>query len=121
MKEPLTFKQAVHNHRVLWRWLAKHPSAYKSEHPAWAKRWGDFGHIHLSCWLCEWVIQTHCGLFCRHCPLEWGSPTCVAENAALFTRYCHASTDEERSALALKIAKLPLKEQYRESHNRENA
>jgi hypothetical protein len=99
-------------HKELWTWLAKHPKATKkTDWPRWKSNGGDIEDFEGYCFACDFDAK---GNNCDSCLLNWGndSNTC-SRRKGLFWQWLTATGPSSRSALALKIANLPLQDRWK--------
>ena len=95
-------REAIRNHRRLWKWLAENPAKNKEDWPQWATLFG----VANSCFLCELTIGKNGDTHCSDCIGDWGSlKTCgTTSGKGLYHRWwVHALNHKKRTELALKI------------------
>lgn len=127
----LTRILAIRDCLNMWNWLSKHPTkkdtvgrtifTQKSDWPGWEKYYRNISHTECLC--CTWsskVAQaTRSSLFdseCDFCPLVWPGGYCMErydrnneEVSGLYSEWCFSSSWQKRSAIAKKIANLPVR------------
>ena len=101
-------------HKRLWNWLSENPEATKSDWP----EWNIIGHSVNHCFACDFqsafreknnVEKAYMDSTCNFCPLSKNS-SCLMRNCLGRLYYQWAwGPIKERTALALKIANLPLR------------
>lgn len=121
----LTRKQAITEHRKMWRWIAKQYenkydiSPYNLKKIYFLENWYDDPSLIRSyCFLCEYVKELG-DEGCNNCPLVWGTTgDCMktsCEHRGLYGKLMdcyYLNRDIEKCAkLARQIAELPEKQQ----------
>lgn len=104
----MTKKEAVENHRKMWRWIAEETlkrqrKVFKDEYLSLV-----YEDIINDCFCCEYVSQftDEC---CSICPITWPGGRCSGYNG-LYTKFTYAGTLEQRAELAHTISELPERE-----------
>lgn len=125
----LTKKQAIKEHRKMWRWIAERIKNYPLKklfslpNYNWLSLISDlkyyylyevkkqvFGDLDNNCFCCEYACN------CRHCPIVWSgtNKTCFekfGEYLELISLNGYSDENKEKAyKLALKIANLPERE-----------
>ena len=84
MKELITKKQAIAEHRKMWQWIAEETLkrkkiVYKKEY---MKEYFPNEDIRCNCFCCEYDKQKtnpEENIGCKFCPLDWGSDCSTAQ------------------------------------------
>ena len=120
--KPLTKKQAVEEHRKMWRWIAEETE--KQEKVVGKEEYLNLYYpdieLEYACFCCEYALQQ--GGFCIDCPIDWDSECdeymCIDKTDfkddnlyALWNRACGAENWKEAAKLAREIAELPESEE----------
>lgn len=136
-KKKLTLEETVKLHRKLWKWLSRHPFEFKNYCPKYIEVVNEYGYYFQNeCFMCEYVKQIRnendeyfavpdaCGL----CPLDWTDGgrypmRKICAGTGLYAEwYCVNDNNIlgvlKKMWLARKIAKLPLKKEYKEAMKR---
>ncbi len=94
-------REAIRNHRRLWKWLAENPGKDKEDWPRWAIYGGA---ITNNCFLCELALDKDSVQICPNCIGDWGYyKSCSTNSDGLFSRWEKVSNHKKRTELALKI------------------
>lgn len=106
----MTKKEAVENHRKMWRWIAEETlkrerKVYKDEYLSLLYHIQD---INGECFCCEYVSQLTYDA-CSMCPITWPGGSCCGKNG-LYTKFGRARTLKQRAELAHIISELPERE-----------
>ena len=110
----MTKKEAVENHRKMWRWIAeetlkKEIKVIKSDYLSLIY---DNQHIYEDitneCFCCEYVSQFIYDV-CDRCPITWPGGCCIGENG-LYEKFTYANSLKQRAKLAHMISELPERE-----------
>lgn len=106
----MTKKEAVENHRKMWRWIAEETlkrerKVFKGEYlsPLYHNQ-----NITNDCFCCEYVFQ-FTNEACSMCPITWPGGCCCGGNG-LYTKFIRARTLKQRAELAHIISELPERE-----------
>lgn len=101
----MTKKEAVENHRKMWRWIAEETlkrqrKVFKDEYLYLA-----YEDITNECFCCEYVSQ-FTNEACAICPITWPNGRCGGANG-LYAKFIHAESLKQRAELAYIISELP--------------
>ena len=101
----LTIDKAIEYHRELWGWLSENPKKEKWDWPGWnGLEYLNPGY-HEHCFAC--IMSKDCD----ECLLVWpGTGCCNDDRNGLFMRWEQAK-GKKRSALAIQIRDLPVREE----------
>ena len=103
----MTKKEAVENHRKMWRWIAE--ETFKRQRKVFKDEYlsllYDNQHISYECFCCEYVSQFLTGI-CSICPITWPGGRCYGENG-LYTKFSCTSSLKQRVEIARLISELP--------------
>lgn len=87
----MTKKEAVENHRKMWRWIAEETLLREAK----VHKKDYFEHFKIAsipfrmCYLCDYVNKLNIKFFkCRKCPVNWGKwKTCYADHSLYYKWY----------------------------------
>lgn len=123
----MTKKEAVENHRKMWKWIAeetlkREKKVFKGEYLSLLyNNQYKYDDIHNDCFCCEYVSQftNDEGFCCEYelqlsdpcsiCPITWCGGCCCGENG-LYTKFGHANSSKESAEIARIISELPERE-----------
>ena len=126
-KAILTRQEAIEKHRIMWNRIAeilelepKETDEIEFLKPFVIRElWGyNISYPNMGCFCCEYVSGMEEG--CSHCPLEWGTVSCVSSESelysesALYSRIAselHDNNFESAAEIAREIANLPERQQ----------
>lgn len=100
-------------HTELWLWATEYPYLEKENWPRWERNGGDLKEVSARCFPCEYKRQNREGLYLCHCVLDFPGwrETAMSDKeclGGLFNKW-KSATGSKRSALAKKIANLPIR------------
>lgn len=110
----MTKKEAVENHRKMWRWIAEETlkrkrKVFKGEYLL--QLYDNqliYEDITNECFCCEYVSQFIYDV-CDRCPITWPGGCCNGENG-LYEKFTYANSLEQCAKIARIISELPERE-----------
>lgn len=110
----MTKKEAVENHRKMWRWIAEETlrekrKVYKYEYLL--KLYGhqyEYDDICNECFCCEYASQ-FTNDECHICPVVWPTGFCGARDG-LYAKFVDTKSLKQRAEIARVISELPERE-----------
>ena len=107
------------NHKEMWLWLSRHPNEPKSAWPKWEDNGGTVVKPENMCFACsatplddDYDYDAKF-LNCEHCVLVWGNDRRKTCNDAEFGEWKLEEDLKKKSELALRIANLPLRKEFK--------
>ncbi len=108
------------SHVKLWTWLAETGSEDKENWPHWKDyNYKTYWHAKdRACFACQAGNQNKKKTVTKHsecdcCPIEWPEELQCSNNYGLYNKWLSTTSINERKTLALQIAALPWKKEYK--------
>lgn len=133
----IPFDLARKYHRLMWRWLARHPGQEKADWPGLDILEEMYGETRFDCFACEIAIAARGHAesgehFCEYCPLVgWqgkpvpGMPTGCGNKGSKYLKWLNESkrNKDMRSQIAMEIANTEWisKERFSQAVERSNS